>query len=684
MRTRYFALLMGSALIGTPVLAESNDEQQAIKVLQSAAGESEKEDACRKLKVVGTAQSIPALVPLLGHEHLYQWALDVLETMPCAEAGEALCAALGTTSGKNRAGVAHALGIRRERKALPDLIKLLADADGLVASSAAMAVGRIGGGEAIAALKAAGATAPAAVHGVIVDALLACADRLRVEGDAKAASAIYEEIHAAKEPDHVRTAAYRGLLLSSGDRALSLIIGALKGNDGPAQLAAVQVAADLKDQNATSSLAGVLPEVAPVVQVALLDALGQRRDPTASAATVSLVHSPVPSVRAAARKAAAELTGNWPEPKFKKLRLSDKFYAEGAYYGDFNHDGRTDVVAGPFWFEGPAFQKTHEIRSVKEYDPKDYSDNFLTYTADFNGDGWTDVFYVGFPGGPSYWYENPAGKGTAWKQHLAHSNVGNESPVWGDINGDGQPELIFNTDGYLGFAVYDTSKPDQPWTFHAISPQDKRYQKFTHGVGFGDINGDKRIDMVEAVGWWAQPADAKTGKPWTFRPYPYAEAAAQMLVYDVDGDGMSDIITAWHCHHYGLVWYKQVRNNREIGWEQRVILPPNPDMNSNDLRISQLHAFELVDMNGDGLKDILTGKRFWAHGPKGDKEPDAPAVVYWFELRREAPGKATYVPHLIDNDSGVGTQVAATDLNGDDIPDVIVANKKGIFVHVSE
>ena len=98
------------------------------------------------------------------------------------------------------------------------------------------------------------------------------------------------------------------------------------------------------------------------------------------------------------------------EPKFTKLTLTDKFYAEGAYYGDFNKDGKMDVVAGPFWYEGPDFQKKHEVRPPKDVDPKGYSDNFLTYTGDFNGDGWTDIFYVPWPGTDGFWYENPAGK----------------------------------------------------------------------------------------------------------------------------------------------------------------------------------------------------------------------------------------------------------------------------------
>ena len=115
-----------------------------------------------------------------------------------------------------------------------------------------------------------------------------------------------------------------------------------------------------------------------------------------------------------------------------------------------------------------------------------------------------------------------------------------------------------------------------------------------------------------------------------------------------------------------------------------MILPPKPDLKSDAFRVSQLHAFDLVDMNGDGLKDVVTGKRFWAHGPKGDAEPDAPAVVCWFELRRDKEKGAEFVPHVIDDNSGVGTQVAAVDLNGDKVPDVIVGNKKGIFVSLSQ
>ncbi|NCO40728.1 MAG: cysteine protease [Armatimonadetes bacterium CG_4_10_14_3_um_filter_66_18] len=371
-------------------------------------------------------------------------------------------------------------------------------------------------------------------------------------------------------------------------------------------------------------------------------------------------------------------------PTFTKLQLTDKFYCEGAASADFNKDGKLDVVSGPFWYEGPGFQTKHEVRPAQAFDPANYSDNFLTFTGDFNGDGWADIFYAPFPGEAGFWYENPADKEAAWKQHAAFEPVDNESPMMGDLNGDGRPDLIFNANGCLGYATYDPAKPDEPWTFHPVTPK-ADYQRFTHGIGFGDVNGDGRNDLLEAGGWWEQPADAKPGELWTKHPFRFAAAACQMYLYEVDGDGRNDVITVWHCHQYGLVWWKQVPDTAGgIGWEQQVILAPQPDLASPALRVSQLHAMELVDMNGDGLKDILIGKRFWSHGPKGDVEAAAPAVVYWFELRRDPAKGVEFVPHLIDDNSGVGTQVAAADLNGDGTPDVIVGNKKGTFVHLSQ
>jgi hypothetical protein len=106
--------------------------------------------------------------------------------------------------------------------------------------------------------------------------------------------------------------------------------------------------------------------------------------------------------------------------------------------------------------------------------------------------------------------------------------------------------------------------------------------------------------------------------------------------------------------------------------------------NPYGVHFSQPHAVDLVDMDGDGLKDLVTGKRFWAHGPEGDPEPNAAPVLFWFQLKRNADKTVDWVPHLIDDNSGTGTQVVAKDYNRDGKPDVVVGNKHGVFVFTQQ
>ena len=401
--------------------------------------------------------------------------------------------------------------------------------------------------------------------------------------------------------------------------------------------------------------------------------------------------------------------------EFKRIQLTDEFWAEGAHFGDFNKDGATDVVYGNFWFAGPDFKQRHEYYkveksfTVKQADgsektiagykgalsgENDYSKNFLSYTHDFNADGWTDILVLGFPGAESWWFENPQGQSELWPQHVAIDVTDNESPTFLDLTGDGRPEIVCSSQGYLGYAAYDPKNPAAPFTWHNISPlvmgtgKDGKpapaYFKFTHGLGVGDVNGDGRMDLLEKTGWWEQPASLAGDPIWKKHDAIFGErGGAQMFAYDVNGDGLNDVITSLDGHGYGLVWLEQTREGGAEGWTKHVIVGEKPEENAQGIVFSQPHALDFVDMDGDGLKDIVTGKRFWAHGPKGDADPLGTPYLYWFKLSREG-GKVTWAAHQIDDASGVGTQVAAGDLNRDGRPDVVVGNKRGAFVFLRQ
>jgi hypothetical protein len=395
------------------------------------------------------------------------------------------------------------------------------------------------------------------------------------------------------------------------------------------------------------------------------------------------------------------------EITWKKTVLDDKFRSEGVAIADVNKDGKIDVLNGEYWYEAPDW-KQHELQPPMDFKDglRNYSRVFCCWTEDINGDGYPDLIVIDFPGAPCYWMENPKGQSTTedgkplhWKKHTIWHSACNETPQYADLFGSGKRVLIMGfqpkgkeTEGQMAYFA-PGSDPTALWEMHPISEPSTPptiengkpvpgtgkeipgTQKFSHGLGIGDVNGDGRKDVICTGGWWEQPEKPDGKTPWKFHPANLGPAASDMFAYDMDGDGKADIIST-SAHQFGIWWHKQ-RDTDKNG---------NPTFQRFDLfpkLVSETHAAHFVDIDGDGRPDLVTGKRWWSHG-KAEPGSDGPAAIYWFKNTMGPDGIAKFTPMLIDDDSGIGTQFVVADINGDGLLDVITSNKKGVRVIVQE
>ena len=107
-------------------------------------------------------------------------------------------------------------------------------------------------------------------------------------------------------------------------------------------------------------------------------------------------------------------------------------------------------------------------------------------------------------------------------------------------------------------------------------------------MGIGDVDGDRRLDLLEKNGWWEQPASLAGDPVWRFHPQPMGEGGAQMHAYDVNGDGLNDIITGLAAHGFGLAWFEQYREGDAIAFRPHVFM--NKDAGGEQARRQVLRA----------------------------------------------------------------------------------------------
>lgn len=358
--------------------------------------------------------------------------------------------------------------------------------------------------------------------------------------------------------------------------------------------------------------------------------------------------------------------GSTADLSWKKVKLySDS--NEACAVEDFNNDGWMDISAGRNLFLAPDFVP-QPLRDVGEFGV-DYAANNGEHAFDVDGDGLLDVISGSFMEREVFWYRNPGQEGLMhgklWKKRLLKATAEqNEITFFRNMVGDFTPEFVVNS--------WNTNNPLLFWELTEPGEERQLTKRIVgnlngHGIGFGDINGDGREDLLFQGGWYERPSRPRDSE-WTLHEdWHYKQASCPMIVVDLNEDGRNDVIWG-NGHNYGVFWMEQLPPvGGKTQWLKHVI----------DESWSQAHALLWVDLDGDGREDLVTGKRVRAHSGN-DPGADEPAALYYYTWDSI---KKVFERHTIDHgDAGTGLFIRAADLDRNSWTDLVVAGKSGTFI----
>ena len=229
-------------------------------------------------------------------------------------------------------------------------------------------------------------------------------------------------------------------------------------------------------------------------------------------------------------------------------------------HGDVDKDGRMDLLAtsdqpkGRFpnslvWLSPPA--KVQSDQAWQRHILADRNAPGISHylaLGDFNGDGRPDVV-TGAKGGPTIvekgtgqwfaWWASPTDPTQEWTKHdLPGNHLGATNILPGDINGDGKVDFLA-TRGH-GRGVIWFEAPD--WKIHTIDAEIKE----PHCLQVEDIDGDGDLDAVTcAYGskicvWYENDGSGRFSR----HVVGMNQEAYDIRVADLDGDGDKDFLVA--------------------------------------------------------------------------------------------------------------------------------------------
>ncbi len=323
-----------------------------------------------------------------------------------------------------------------------------------------------------------------------------------------------------------------------------------------------------------------------------------------------------------------------------------------------------------FWYAAPSDGNLTEPWARHTIAP---TGNFYEAAVayDVNGDGAPDI--IASDNDQLVYFINPVGyhgdPTQPWPKVVINSNAGAHAIALADMDGDGKMDIVCSGSSVLGSQAYIAFQNNpSSWQNVNVAPIGDGVALLDIGSGHGSIN-IVGADGNGNISWWENPqesgGDARSSRwnQWYIAPGNVGNSFATGVL---TRSGAMDVVTASNevedgrTYDGGLVWFEPPSDRRNGVWTAHTI----------DASYRDAHQIDVLDMNHDGMQDIVVGEQEQAGGAPqiAADHPGIPSRVTIFN----GDGNGGFMPQVLSTDGGQN-QVAG-DITGNGNMGVLSAN----------